>query len=35
MKLSVAYPFMSLSYVIVFLFSYFVFKETISIYQIL
>lgn len=35
MKLSIAYPFMSLSYVIVFLLSYFVFKENINFYQII
>lgn len=35
MKLSVAYPFMSLSYVIVFFLSYYVFKESITIFQII
>jgi len=35
MKLSIAYPFMSLSYVLVFLASYFIFKESINIYQII
>jgi|SaaInlStandDraft_3_1057020.scaffolds.fasta_scaffold00344_17 multidrug transporter EmrE-like cation transporter len=35
MKLSIAYPSMSLSYVLVFLASYYIFKENISLYQIL
>nr|MDD3719890.1 EamA family transporter [Candidatus Gracilibacteria bacterium] len=35
MKLSIAYPFMSLSYVIVFLVSYFIFKESIFFNQII
>lgn len=34
-KLSVAYPFMSLSYVLIFLASYFLFRESINIYQVI
>ncbi len=34
-NLSIAYPFMSLSFISIFLASYFIFKEPISIFQIL
>ncbi len=34
-NLSVAYPFMSLSYILIFLASYLLFRESINIYQII